>query len=52
MSEVKLGAVLSQEVDREEQLILYLSCKLFPRETHYLTIEKEALVMKWAVDSQ
>lgn len=32
-SEVGLGVVLFQEVDRQEHPVLYLSHKLFPRET-------------------
>ncbi len=29
----------------------YISRKLFPRETNYSTIEKEALAIKWALDT-
>ncbi|XP_075768775.1 uncharacterized protein LOC142821515 isoform X2 [Pelodiscus sinensis] len=50
-SEVGLGAVLTQEEEGQEHPILYLSRKLFPREKGYATIEKEALALKWAVDS-
>lgn len=42
---------MSQEVEREDHPILYLSQKLFPRETHYSTIEWEALAVKCAVDT-
>nr|XP_025035341.1 uncharacterized protein LOC112544063 [Pelodiscus sinensis] len=50
-SEVGLGAVLTQEEGGEEHPILYLSRKLFPRERGYATVEKEALALKWAIDS-
>lgn len=50
-SEVGLGAVLLQELDGEEQLVLYLSHKLFIWEMCYSTIEWEALTIKWAVDA-
>ncbi|XP_075779243.1 uncharacterized protein LOC142827525 [Pelodiscus sinensis] len=50
-SEVGLGAVLSQEVEGVEHPLLYLSRKLYPRETRYSTIEREALAVKWAVDA-
>ncbi|XP_066509706.1 uncharacterized protein [Hoplias malabaricus] len=46
-----LGAVLLQGEDDERKPILYISRKLFPRETNYSTIEKEALAIKWALDS-
>lgn len=47
-SEVRLGVVLLQEHAGEEHPILYLSQNLFPRETRYSTIEKQALAIKWA----
>ncbi|CAM4549312.1 unnamed protein product, partial [Lepidochelys olivacea] len=50
-SGVGFGAVLSQEVDGEEHHIVYLSRKPFPRERNYSVVEKEALVVKWAVDA-
>ncbi|XP_065407431.1 uncharacterized protein LOC135972648 [Chrysemys picta bellii] len=50
-SEVGLGAELSQEVDGEEHPVLYLSRKLFPRERHFSTIEKEALAVRRAIDA-
>lgn len=31
--------------------VAYISRKLFPREVRYATVEKEALAMKWAMDS-
>ena len=31
--------------------ILYISRKLFPRETRYSTVEKECLAIKWALDT-
>uniref|UniRef100_A0A674CNJ5 Gypsy retrotransposon integrase-like protein 1 n=1 Tax=Salmo trutta TaxID=8032 RepID=A0A674CNJ5_SALTR len=50
-SEVGLGAVLSQEVEGVEHPILFLSRKLEPRETNYSVVEKEALAVKWALES-
>lgn len=50
-SEAGRGAVLSQELEGEEHPILYLSHKLLPRETHYSTVEQEALAVKCAVDT-
>uniref|UniRef100_K7F199 ribonuclease H n=1 Tax=Pelodiscus sinensis TaxID=13735 RepID=K7F199_PELSI len=50
-SEVGLGAVLAQEKKGVEHPMAYLSRKLLPQEKHYATIEKEALAIKWAVDS-
>ncbi|XP_075770608.1 uncharacterized protein LOC142823438 [Pelodiscus sinensis] len=50
-SDLGLGAVLAQEEEGAEHPVLYLSRKLFPREKAYATIEKEALALKWAVDS-
>lgn len=48
---IGLGTVLSQDFGGEEHPILYLSRKLFPREKSYFVIEKEALMIKWAVDA-
>lgn len=50
-SDVGLGVVLSQEVEREEHLVLYISRKLFPQEVAYLVIEKEGLAVKLAVNA-
>lgn len=50
-SNMGLGAFLSQELKGEEHPVLYLSHKLFLREQAYSIIEKEGLVVKWAVDS-
>ncbi|XP_038819197.1 ephrin type-B receptor 1-B-like [Salvelinus namaycush] len=50
-SEVGLGAVLSQEVEGVEHPILFLSRKLGPQETNYAVVEKEALAVKWALES-
>ncbi|XP_075795997.1 uncharacterized protein LOC142831036 [Pelodiscus sinensis] len=50
-SEVGLGAVLAQEEQGADQPVLYLSRKLLPRERAYATIEKEALAVKWAIDT-
>lgn len=44
-----LGAVLSQEF--KEHPILFLSRKLSPAETKYSTIEREALAVKWALNT-
>ncbi|KAI4901393.1 hypothetical protein NFI96_008728 [Prochilodus magdalenae] len=46
-----LGAVLLQGVENSRRPILYISRKLFPREKNYSTVEKEALAVKWALDS-
>ncbi|KAI4897040.1 hypothetical protein NFI96_014401, partial [Prochilodus magdalenae] len=46
-----LGAVLLQGEGEDRKPILYISRKLFPREVKYSTIEKEALAIKWALDS-
>lgn len=46
-----LGAVLSHDSEGEEHPIVYLSCKLTPAKTRYSTIEREALAVKWALDS-
>ncbi|XP_078515987.1 uncharacterized protein LOC144781172 [Lissotriton helveticus] len=51
-SEQGLGAVLSQtDPFGNERPILYLSRKQFPREKNYAVVEKEALAIKWAVES-
>uniref|UniRef100_K7GIQ8 Reverse transcriptase RNase H-like domain-containing protein n=1 Tax=Pelodiscus sinensis TaxID=13735 RepID=K7GIQ8_PELSI len=50
-SAVGLGAVLTQDTSGEEHPVLYLSRKLFPREQAYATIEKEALAVKWALET-
>lgn len=51
-SDQGLEAVLSQrDTQGDEKPILYLSRKLFPREKNYSVIEKEALAIKWAIDS-
>lgn len=49
-SEVGSGEVLSQEVEREESLVLCISRKLSP-EMAYSVTEKEAIAVKWAVDA-
>lgn len=46
-----LGTVLSQEFEGEEHPIIYLSQKLTPTETRYSTIEREALAVKWALET-
>lgn len=43
-----LGAVLSQDFEGEEHPIIFISRKLSPAEVKYSTIEREALVVKWA----
>ena len=49
-SEVGLGGVLSQVRAGEEHPITYISRKLLSNERHYLTVEKEALAIKWSLD--
>lgn len=46
-----LEAVLAQESNSEKHPILYLSQKLNPAETQYSTIEREALAVKWALET-
>lgn len=46
-----LGAVLLQGPPGEQRPVVYLSRKLFPRESRYSTVEKEGLAIKWALDS-
>lgn len=46
-----LGAVLLQGLEGERHPVAYISRKLFPREVRYSTVEKEALAIKWALDS-
>lgn len=46
-----LGAMLSQEVEGEEHPVVYLSRKLSPAEMRYSTIEREALAVKWALET-
>uniref|UniRef100_A0A9J8B9T8 ribonuclease H n=1 Tax=Cyprinus carpio carpio TaxID=630221 RepID=A0A9J8B9T8_CYPCA len=48
-SDTGLGAVLSQVQDGEEHPVIYISRKLTPTEQRYAVVEKEALVVKWAV---
>ncbi|XP_037831815.1 uncharacterized protein LOC119617061 isoform X2 [Kryptolebias marmoratus] len=50
-SERGLGAVLLQGPPGECHPVAFISRKLFPREVRYSTIEKEALAIKWALDS-
>ncbi|XP_036065872.1 uncharacterized protein LOC118598010 [Oryzias melastigma] len=46
-----LGAVLLQGPPDNRHPVAYISRKLFPREVRYSTVEKEALGIKWALDS-
>ncbi|XP_071063354.1 uncharacterized protein [Pseudochaenichthys georgianus] len=46
-----LGAVLLQGSSDNRHPVAYISRKLFPREVRYSTVEKEALAIKWALDS-
>ena len=46
-----LGAILLQGEGDQWRPILYISRKLFPRETRYSTVEKECLAIKWALDT-
>lgn len=50
-SERGIGAVLLQGPEHDRHPIAYISRKLFPREVRYSTVEKEALAIKWALDS-
>ncbi|XP_041822887.1 uncharacterized protein LOC121628054 [Melanotaenia boesemani] len=50
-SERGLGAVLLQGPPDERHPVAFISRKLFPREVRYSTVEKEALAIKWALDS-
>lgn len=50
-SNYALGAMLSQVHLDGEQPVVYLSHKLHPAESRYSTIGKEALAIKWAVES-
>ena len=50
-SGVGLGAVLLQGEGETQLPIQYISRKLFPREMRYSTVEKEALAIKWALDT-
>lgn len=50
-SGVGLGAVLLQGGEGNQLPVQYISRKLFPREMRYSTIEKEALAIKWALDT-
>lgn len=45
-----LGAVLSQDFEKEEHPFLYVSGKLSPAEQKYATIEREALAIKWSIE--
>ncbi|XP_073427864.1 calcium-activated chloride channel regulator 1-like [Dendrobates tinctorius] len=49
--EVRLGAMLSQEINGEEHPILYLSRKLSSCKENYAIVEKECLAIKWAADT-
>lgn len=46
-----VGAVVLQGVKGDQHPVAYISRKLFPREVRYSTVEKEALAVKWALDS-
>nr|XP_033936295.1 uncharacterized protein K02A2.6-like [Pseudochaenichthys georgianus] len=46
-----LGAVLLQGSSDNRHPVAYISRKLFPREVRYSTVEKEALAIKWVLDS-
>lgn len=45
------GAVLLQGAPGERHPVAYISRKLFPREVRYSKVEKEALAIKWPLDS-
>lgn len=50
-SDYAIGAVLSQTHPDGEHPMVYLSRKLHPNERRHSTIEKEALAIKWAVET-
>ena len=50
-SERGIGAVLSQEVFDGEHPVVNVSHRLRPRESKYVTIEKECLAIVWGVQS-
>ena len=43
--------MLLQGPKEDQHPVAYISRKLFPREVRYSTVEKEALAVKWALDS-
>ncbi|RXN35850.1 hypothetical protein ROHU_003462 [Labeo rohita] len=48
---IGLRAVLAQWSSGEERPVVFSIRKLLPREQRYLTIEKECLAIKWALES-
>ncbi|KAJ1119110.1 hypothetical protein NDU88_007296 [Pleurodeles waltl] len=51
-SDVGLGAVLFQkDRDNVSHPVVFISCKLLPREQKYPIIERECLAIKWAIES-
>lgn len=50
-SERGVGAVLQQGLSEERHPVGYISRKLLPWEVKYSTVEKEALAIKWAIES-
>ena len=46
-----MGAVLLQGPETGRHPVAFISRKLYPREVRYSTVEKEALAIKWALDS-
>lgn len=50
-SDTGVGAVLTQDCPSWEQPIFYLSRKLPQTEQKYAVVEREALVIKWAIQS-
>ena len=49
-SQIGLGAVLTQIIDKQEHTIAFGSRSLKPAESSYSTIEREALACSWAIE--
>ena len=51
VSKTGVGAVLSQLHEGEENPVVHISRKLFPREQRYSTVENECIVIKWTLET-